>query len=168
MWISVIRCKDENKIWNNYVTRSMKNKMNIHRNTPKALWALSVQAWHWKLLSLNKAPIWGLRPDFYYCQLGVCWCGALSLRTGRVCRLQLLPAHSFSIFYCLRFETALLVASYDSQGYGGGIRPCLHTRFQRINPVWRRGRIPRTSQETHYISATKINWLILIRETIAV
>jgi hypothetical protein len=28
-----------------------------------------------------------------------------------------------TIFYCLRFETSLLVASYDSQGYGGGIRP---------------------------------------------
>jgi hypothetical protein len=41
------------------------------------------------------------------------------------------PAQSFSdpspvelaiIYYCLRFETSLLVASYDSQGYGGGIR----------------------------------------------
>jgi hypothetical protein len=46
------------------------------------------------------------------------------------------PAQSFSgpsavglaiIFYCLRFETSLFVASYDSQGYGGGIRPRLHT-----------------------------------------
>jgi hypothetical protein len=45
------------------------------------------------------------------------------------------PAQSFSgpspvrlvtIFYCLRFETSLLAASYDSQGYGGGIRPRLH------------------------------------------
>jgi hypothetical protein len=47
-----------------------------------------------------------------------------------------LPAQSFSgpsplvlatIFYCLRFETFLFVASYDSQGHGGGIRPRLHT-----------------------------------------
>jgi hypothetical protein len=46
------------------------------------------------------------------------------------------PAHSFSclspmglatIFYFLSFETSLFVASYDSQGYGGGIRPRLHT-----------------------------------------
>jgi hypothetical protein len=46
------------------------------------------------------------------------------------------PAHSFSgpspvelatIFYCLRFETSIFVTSYDSQGYGGGIRPRLHT-----------------------------------------
>jgi hypothetical protein len=35
-------------------------------------------------LSWNKEPIWGLRPDFYYCQLRVCWCGALSLTRGRV------------------------------------------------------------------------------------
>jgi hypothetical protein len=47
-----------------------------------------------------------------------------------------LPAQSFSgssplvlatIFYCLRFEISLFVASYDSQGHGGGIRPRLHT-----------------------------------------
>jgi hypothetical protein len=37
------------------------------------------------------------------------------------------------IFYCLRFETSLFIASYDSQGHGGGIRPCLHTRS--IGPV---------------------------------
>jgi hypothetical protein len=47
-----------------------------------------------------------------------------------------LPAQCFSgpsplvlptIFYCLRFETSFFVASYDSQGHGGGIRPRLHT-----------------------------------------
>jgi hypothetical protein len=42
--------------------------------------------------SWNKAPICGLRPDLYYCQLPVCWCGALSLTRGRICRLQLLLA----------------------------------------------------------------------------
>jgi hypothetical protein len=51
------------------------------------------------------------------------------------------PAQSFSgpsplrlvaIFYCLRFETSLFVASYDSQGYGGGIRPRLHMGGCRI------------------------------------
>jgi hypothetical protein len=45
------------------------------------------------------------------------------------------PAQSFSgpspvglvaTFYCLRFETSLFVASYDSQGHGGGIRFRLH------------------------------------------
>jgi hypothetical protein len=45
------------------------------------------------------------------------------------------PAQSFSgpipvglvtVFYCLRFETCLFVASSDSQGHGGGIRPRLH------------------------------------------
>jgi hypothetical protein len=34
-----------------------------------------------------------------------------------------------TIFYCLRFETSLFVASYESQGHGGGIRPHLHTGF---------------------------------------
>jgi hypothetical protein len=46
------------------------------------------------------------------------------------------PAHSFSgpspmvlvtSFYCLIFETSLFVASYDSQGHGGGTRTRLHT-----------------------------------------
>jgi hypothetical protein len=32
-----------------------------------------------------------------------------------------------TIYYCLRFETSFSVASYDPQGYGGGIRLRLHT-----------------------------------------
>jgi hypothetical protein len=41
-------------------------------------------------LSWNKAPVWGLGPDFYYCQTvaGFLMWGALT--KGRVCRLQLL------------------------------------------------------------------------------
>jgi hypothetical protein len=40
-------------------------------------------------LSRNKAPIWGLRPDLYYVRelCFCCWLGAVSLTTGRVCRL---------------------------------------------------------------------------------
>jgi hypothetical protein len=65
--------------------------------------------------------------------------GALSLTRGRVCRLQLLLAITSAVilgsesretrdlFYCFRFETTLFVTSYDSQDYGGGIRPRLHT-----------------------------------------
>jgi hypothetical protein len=33
---------------------------------------------------------------------------------------------------CLRFETFLFVASYDSQGHGGGIRPRLHAGSRYI------------------------------------
>jgi hypothetical protein len=44
-------------------------------------------------LSWNKAPIWGLRPDFIIVwQLRVCWFGAPSLTRGLVSRLQLLLA----------------------------------------------------------------------------
>jgi hypothetical protein len=68
-----------------------------------------------------------------------CRYGAPSLTRGRVCRLQFLlalasqsflgpsPVGLVAIFYCLRFETSLFVASYDSQGHGGGIRPRYHT-----------------------------------------
>jgi hypothetical protein len=37
------------------------------------------------------------------------------------------PLRLVTIFYCLRFEISLFVASYHSQGYGGGVRPRLHT-----------------------------------------
>jgi hypothetical protein len=39
------------------------------------------------------------------------------------------PVGLAAIFYCLKFDTSLCVASYDSQGYGGGIRPLLHTHY---------------------------------------
>jgi hypothetical protein len=41
-----------------------------------------------------------------------------------------------TIFYCLRFETSVFIASYDSQSYGGGIRVRLHTGLiTRIFPT---------------------------------
>jgi hypothetical protein len=95
-----------------------------------------------------QAPIWGVRPDFYYCQDS---CGFVDVglwlwredgsAVYNCCWPS--PAQSFSgpsplglvtIFYCLRFETSLIVASYDSQGYGGGIRPRLHT-VSELNSV---------------------------------
>jgi hypothetical protein len=72
-------------------------------------------------------------------QLWICWCWALSLKRGWVCYLQLLlplrvqsfsgssPMGLVTILHCLRFQTSLFVTSYDSQGYGGSIWPCLHT-----------------------------------------
>jgi hypothetical protein len=75
-------------------------------------------------------------------QLRVCWCGARSLwREGgsvvsRCCwapRAQWFSGPSLvglaTIFYCLRLETLLSVASCDSQDYDGDIRPRLHTGY---------------------------------------
>jgi hypothetical protein len=81
-------------------------------------------------VSWNKAPIWGLRPDFYYCQrvAGLLMWGALSdEKTGLSFTTaagprQHSPLRLATTFYCLRFETSLFFTSYDSQGYGGGIR----------------------------------------------
>jgi hypothetical protein len=39
------------------------------------------------------------------------------------------PLGLATIFYCLRFETSLFVASYDSQDHDGGIRSRFHTGF---------------------------------------
>jgi hypothetical protein len=95
-------------------------------------------------------------------QLLVYWCGALFLMRERSAVYNCCwpsPALSFSgpspagfvtIFYCLRFETPptwrirspylypqgtgfLFVASYDSQGYGGGIRHRLLTGLWRTS-----------------------------------
>jgi hypothetical protein len=38
-----------------------------------------------------------------------------------------------AIFYCLRFETSLFFASYDSQGYGGGIPPRIFSLAYNIS-----------------------------------
>jgi hypothetical protein len=75
-----------------------------------------------------------------------CWVpsGPLWREDGSVFRICCwpLPVQSFpglsplgleTIFYCLRFETTLFVASYDSQGHGGGIWPRLHTWMNELS-----------------------------------
>jgi hypothetical protein len=84
-------------------------------------------------------------------QLRVCRCVAFSLTRGRVCRLQFLLALASAVIFgsepretrdhCLRLKASLSVISYGSQGYGGGIRPRLHTGLETKYSV-------RTSQET--------------------
>jgi hypothetical protein len=58
------------------------------------------------------------------------WTGLAFLYAAGPCQ-QSFSCHSplglATIFYCLRFETSLFVASYDSQDHGGEIRPRLHT-----------------------------------------
>jgi hypothetical protein len=72
---------------------------------------------------------------------GLAFSGAPSLTRGRVCLLYMLLALASAVFvgsdsfgldyfYCLRLETSLFVASYDSQGHGGGSRPRLHTGME--------------------------------------
>jgi hypothetical protein len=60
-----------------------------------------------------------------------------------MCRWPL-PVQSFSgpsplrlatIFYCLRSGTSLYIATDDSQGHGGGIRPRHHTGAAWVSPV---------------------------------
>jgi hypothetical protein len=84
-------------------------------------------------LSWYKAPIRGLRPDFfsvrnteYVWQLHFWFRGSPSLTRGRVCLLYVplalssavflgpSPLGLVTVFYCLRFETFIFVASYLS------------------------------------------------------
>jgi hypothetical protein len=73
-------------------------------------------------LSWNIAPIWGLRPDFYYCQtvVGLLMWGALSdERTGLSFTVAAGPRQRGTrdhIFLSQIWETSLFVAYYDSQG----------------------------------------------------
>jgi hypothetical protein len=68
-------------------------------------------------LSWNKAPIWGLRPDFYYCLTSAVFLyGAPSLTRGRVC---LLECTIYNIFYCLIFETRSLYLYPPGRGWPG-------------------------------------------------
>jgi hypothetical protein len=77
---------------------------------------------------------------YYYLTVTVLYLwGALSDEDGSVfCMLLGLPnavllwSESLGTrdhIYCLRFETSHFVASYDSQGHGGGIRPRLHSEL---------------------------------------
>jgi hypothetical protein len=55
-----------------------------------------------------------------------------------------------TIFYCLRLKTSLFVASYDSQGHGGGIRPRLHTGLSPGVSEWEL-----TAHSSRYMAATR-------------
>jgi hypothetical protein len=92
----------------------------------------------------------GVEPQIYY-SLAVTvlflW-GALWREDGSVFCLCCWPstAQSFSglspldlatIFYWVSFETSLFVASYDSQGHGGGIRHRLHTGQVKVKVTLR-------------------------------
>jgi hypothetical protein len=98
--------------------------------------------WDWRPVSMSwcRAPsgahyhifitVWQLRSCFVGLPLWredgsvfciCCWSSPAQPFSGQS------PLGLATIFYCLRFETSVFVASYDSQGYGGGIRPRLHT-----------------------------------------
>jgi hypothetical protein len=74
-------------------------------------------------------------------QLQVCWCRALSLTRGRVCRLQLMLVLVIAVILgsesrgtrdhvlLSQIRDFFFVSSYDSHGYYGGIGPRLHTVF---------------------------------------
>jgi hypothetical protein len=70
---------------------------------------------------------------------GLVFCGAPSLlymllALASAVFLGPSPLGLATVFYCLRFETSLFVASYDSQGHGGGIRPA-STRVELVNLI---------------------------------
>jgi hypothetical protein len=87
------------------------------------------------------------------------------------------PVELVTIFYWLRFETSLFVASYDSQCYGGGIWTRDHTGlvpdfwFTTGLPIWSRGgsmeNTPVAQQliyvnhieNTYSFTAEELNWV---------
>jgi hypothetical protein len=75
--------------------------------------------------------VWQLRSSFMWGALSDERMGLSFVYATGPCQRSLsqvwVPLVLATIFYCLRFGTSLFVASYDSQGHGGGIRPRLHT-----------------------------------------
>jgi hypothetical protein len=73
--------------------------------------------------------LWGALSDertglsFFIYAAGPCHCNLSSVWV---------PLGLATIFYCLTFETSLFVASYDSQGHGGGIHSRLHTGIETL------------------------------------
>jgi hypothetical protein len=102
---------------------------------------------HSASLSWNKAHIWGLRPDFYYSQTVTCllmW-SALSYEktvlsftiAAGLASAVILGSESHGTrghILLSPIRDFLFVASYDSQGYGGDIRPHQHSRSSHIAP----------------------------------
>jgi hypothetical protein len=84
---------------------------------------------------LVSSPIWGSWPDIYYfltvTALFLCLLYMLLVLASAVF-LGAEYLGTQTIFYCLRFETSLFVASYDSQGHGRGIQPRLHTGLSEL------------------------------------
>jgi hypothetical protein len=62
------------------------------------------------------------------------------------------PLGLANIFHCLRFETFLFVAYYDSQGYGGGIRP----RLQKGSVSHSLKRIFRRLEREHLLDGMRL------------
>jgi hypothetical protein len=83
-------------------------------------------------------------------QLRSCFCGAPSLTGGRVCLLYMLLVLANVVFLgseslgtrdnilLSQIWDLLFIASYDSQGHGGGIRPCLHTGGRQLTFLYSR------------------------------
>jgi hypothetical protein len=96
----------------------------------------------------NKAPIWGLRPDLYYCQTVAglfIWEALSDERTGLSFTFVAGPRQRSHFRVRVPWDSwPYFILSYDSQGYGGSIRHRLHTRS------WDSGRI-----NTLFITATR-------------
>jgi hypothetical protein len=132
----------------NSVSKCVSNLFSSVGKTLQHLIFLSLTDGQSASLSWNKAPIWGLRPDSYYCQtvagllmwvalsdkkIGLLFTIAAGPRQRSHFRIRV-PWDSWPHFI-FRFETSLSVASYDSQGYGGGIRPRLHKGFIFLDTI---------------------------------
>jgi hypothetical protein len=97
-------------------------------------------------LSWNKAPVWGLRTDFYFCQTVASlfiWDALSDERTGQSFRIAPSPRQLSHFRVRVPWDSwpyftvsdSLFVTSYYSQGYDGGIRPRLHMGVTNMNYI---------------------------------
>jgi hypothetical protein len=135
-------------------------------------------------LSWYKAPIRGLRPDFYSVrnteyvwQLRSSFRGSSSLTRGRVCLLYMLLALASAVFLgseSLGTRDHILLSQIWDFPFRRLLRLAGSRRYSTpppkveflLNNIYKNS--VRTSQETHYNTATKPNRLMLYRERVAV
>jgi hypothetical protein len=122
-------------------------------------------------MSWYRAPLWDLRPDITsYRNVAVwnlqsCFCEAPSLTRGWVCNLQC--NHSIAWIIC-NYNTSLRT-SHEKQWLSDTklIQLLLSVKNDAVyceNHTEHADTV-RTSRETYYVSATEINWLMLVSLT---
>jgi hypothetical protein len=110
--------------------------------------------------SWSKAPVWGLRSDFYYCQLVVCWCGVLFLTRGRVCRLQLLLALATAVIFGsepLGTRDGILLSQIREFSFRRLLRLAGLRWRCSTPPLHRRGQSNRRVSTASYIGSARTN-----------
>jgi hypothetical protein len=135
-------------------------------------------------LSWNKAPVWVSRPDFYYCQTVaglLMWDAVYDEMTGLSFRIAPGPRQRCHFQARVLWDSWPYLTASDSRLPFSSPPTTRKAKVEVFDPAstrdsycWIKAWSPcnkdsvHTSQETHYVSATQPNRVMLFREIIAV